>query len=315
MRVLIVGAGATGGYFGGRLLEQGCDVTFLLRPRRKAQLEAAGLRITSPFGDVTIRNPPALLATEISAPFDLILVSCKAYDLAEVMESFAPAVGSDTAILPVLNGMSHLDALAARFGGDHVLGGLCMISSTLDEHGTVLHLNQVHGITFGERDGRATQRVQDIAAVLARGAFDSESTATIMHAMWEKWTFIAALAGITSLMRGSISDIMTAGGERMATGLYDECSAIAGAAGYAPRDAASARSRQFLSAAGSPLVASMLKDVERGSRTEADHILGDLLRRRGDAASPAASTGSPSLLQVAYTALMTYEARRSVQPR
>ncbi|MES2524212.1 MAG: ketopantoate reductase family protein [Gemmatimonadota bacterium] len=315
MRVLIVGAGATGGYFGARLLEGGCDVTFLLRPRRREQLAATGLRVTSPFGDLMIPDPPAMLSAEITTPFDLVLVSCKAYDLAEVMESFAPAVGSGTAILPVLNGMGHIEALAARFGARHVLGGLCMISSTLDEHGTVVHLNQVHAISFGEPDGQMSERVLAIGALLSRGAFDSDATATIMHAMWEKWTFIAALGGITGLMRGSIGDIVAAGGEPMAIGLYDECSAIAEQAGYRPREASRTRSLQFLTTAGSPLVASMLKDVERGSRTEADHILGDLLRRSVDTASSATSSTAPSLLQVAYTALRTYEARRAGEMR
>ncbi|HYW32613.1 MAG TPA: ketopantoate reductase family protein [Gemmatimonas sp.] len=316
MRVLIVGAGATGGYFGGRLLQAGCDVTFLVRARRMKQLGETGLRITSPFGDVTIDQPPIVLASNIASPFDPVLVSCKAYDLTEVMQSFAAAVGSSTAILPVLNGMSHIDALAARFGADRILGGLCMISSTLDEIGTVVHLNRVHGITFGELDGRNSDRVEAIAALLSRGAFDSDATPTILHAMWEKWTFIAGLAGITSLMRGSIGDIMAAGGERLAIGLYEECSAIANGAGYGPREVAAARSRQFLSTRGSPLVASMLKDVERGSRTEADHILGDLLRRRrAGEDSMGIAPGTTSLLEVAHAALMTYEARRAGQER
>ena len=151
MRFLVVGAGALGGYFGGRLLAAGGDVTFLLRPGRAAQIARNGLVIRSGAGDLTLPSPPRVLAEDIGAPYDVVIVGCEAYDLAQTMESFAPAVGPDTAILPVLNGMRHLDQLAARFGGDKVLGGYCMISATLDAEGTVVHFGDMHGLSFGER--------------------------------------------------------------------------------------------------------------------------------------------------------------------
>jgi 2-dehydropantoate 2-reductase len=151
MRFLIVGAGAIGGYFGGRLLEAGRDVTFLVRPRRAAQLAHVGLVIRSRFGDIGLPPPPCLLADQLSEPFEVILLACKAYDLAGAMDSFAPAVGPRTAILPLHNGMSHLHALDGRFGPDRVLGGKCMISSTIDADGRVVHLNDTHEQVFGER--------------------------------------------------------------------------------------------------------------------------------------------------------------------
>ncbi len=307
MRVLVVGAGATGGYFGGRLLEADCDVTFLLRPRRAAQIAKTGLRIASPHGDVSLPLPPVVTASELHGAYDVVLVSCKSYDLAAVMDDFAPAVGPETMILPVLNGMRHIDDLSSRFGAERVLGGLCMISSTLDAAGTIVHLNDVHGVTFGEQDGRLSRRVAMLAELLSRGNFRSNASAEIMHDMWEKWVFIAALAGITTLMRGSIGDILVAGGSDLAIALYDECGAIAERSGFAPRRPAVERSHRFLSAPGSTLTASMFKDVERGGRTEADHVLGDLLERsdRDTGMHP----GTQSLLRIAYTHLMTYEAR------
>src|SRR6478672_8427505 len=123
MRFLVVGAGATGGYFGGRLLEAGRDVTFLVRPARAERLAATGLRITSPAGNVTLRSPPTVLASELRNPFDAVILSCKAYDLDGAIESFAPAVGPDTAVVPLLNGMRHLDVLDARFGARRGHGG------------------------------------------------------------------------------------------------------------------------------------------------------------------------------------------------
>jgi len=122
MRVLVVGAGAIGGYFGGRLLEAGRDVTFLVRPRRAAELARAGLVIESPNGDVTLPNPPTVQANALAEKFDVVLLSCKAFDLEDAMKSVAPAVGPQTSIIPLLNGMRHLDALEARFGANQVLG-------------------------------------------------------------------------------------------------------------------------------------------------------------------------------------------------
>src|SRR6267154_1339081 len=122
MRILIGGAGAIGGYFGGRLLQAGRDVIFLVRPRRAAQLAKTGLAIRSPRGDADL-GAPTITAEQLRSPYDLVLLSCKAYDLVGAMDSFAPAVGPETAILPLLNGIGHLEALAARFGKGAALGG------------------------------------------------------------------------------------------------------------------------------------------------------------------------------------------------
>src|SRR5687768_5052332 len=121
MRFLVAGAGAIGGYFGGRLLEVGCDVTFLVRPRRAAELARTGLVIKSRYGDASFAAPPTITPDELREKFDVILLSVKAYDLDDAMESFAAGVGPQTAILPLLNGMGHLDRLDARFGAQHVL--------------------------------------------------------------------------------------------------------------------------------------------------------------------------------------------------
>src|SRR3954467_11402242 len=163
MRVLVVGAGALGGYFGGRLLAAGRDVTFLVRPRRAEELARDGLRIESRFGDLHLGTPPTVLAQDLRQPFDLVLLSCKAYDLEAAMDAFAPAVGAGAAILPLLNGMAHLDALEARFSADAVLGGVALIGATLHD-GTVVHLNDVHGLVFGDRAGGIPARIAAVAA-------------------------------------------------------------------------------------------------------------------------------------------------------
>jgi 2-dehydropantoate 2-reductase len=305
MRILVVGAGAIGGYFGGRLLEAGRDVTFLVRPKRAAQLASGGLAIRSPKGDLAFPRPPTVQADALRAPVDLILLSCKAYDLESAIESFAPAVGPKTAILPLLNGIAQLDALDRRFGADRTLGGLCLISSTLDSEGRILHLNDLHGLTFGERAGGRSTRVEAVATAFEGAGFDARLSETVMQEMWAKWVFIAAAAGITCLMRGSVGDVVAGGGSSLAARLVDECAAVATKSGFPLASGAIDRIRGMLSAPGSPMTASMLRDIEQGGQIEADHIVGDLLGRGDILESP--------LLSIVYVHLKAYEARRARQ--
>jgi 2-dehydropantoate 2-reductase len=306
MRVLVVGAGATGGYFGGRLLQAGRDVTFLVRARRESELADAGLIIKSSHGNVTIDKPPTIRAENLREPYDLILLSCKAYDLAAAMESFAGAVGSGSVVLPLLNGMKHLEVLDDRFGASKILGGRCVIAATLDAQRVIVHLNDTQEITFGERDGAISERIRNVASTLGNAGFDATLSDHIVQEMWEKWVFLATLAGSTCLMRAPIGDIVAApGGKQLVGSLLEECRAIANAAGYMPRTAFLEQVRAVLTATGSPLTASMLRDVESNAPVEADHIVGDLLRRRG------ASTGESPILATAYTHLKAYEARRA----
>jgi 2-dehydropantoate 2-reductase len=305
MRTLVVGAGGTGGYFGGRLLEAGRDVTFLVRERRAALLAENGLVIRSGVGDVHIPHPPVVTADRLDRPFDLILLSCKAYDLESAMKGFAPAIGPASAILPVLNGMGHLAALDARFGPEHVLGGRCLISSTLDGEGRILHLNEAHMLSYGERDGSRSGRILAIDAALSNAGFTARLTDRILAEMWEKWTRIASIAGITCLMRGSIGDVVAAGGSDLGLQLQDECTAIAAAHGYPLDEVALAQGRAMLTEVGSTMTASMFRDMEQGGAIEAEQILGDLTR-----AADAVGLAVP-LLRTAYIHLKTYEARRA----
>jgi len=303
MRILVVGAGALGGYFGGRLKSAGRDVTFLVRPRRAEQLAKTGLVIRSPFGDLNLAKPPTIAAENLY-PFDLILLSCKSYDLESAMESFARAVGPNTAILPLLNGMKHMDSLGAKFGTATVLGGQCFISATLDPEGWILHLNDMHLLSFGEQDGAKSARVEKIASELSGNGFDAHLSTAITQEMWEKWAFIAAAAGIGCLMRGAFGDIVAAGASHFGAEIFAECCAIAAENGFPPGDAAAERNRALITARGSPIAPSMLRDIERGAPIEADHIVGDLLHRGGN------RLGGFPLLQIGYAHLKTYEARR-----
>jgi 2-dehydropantoate 2-reductase len=309
MRILVVGAGAVGGYFGGRMALAGQDVTFLVREKRAQELKEAGLVIRSPRGDAALKPVQTVLSSQIDAPFDLVLLSCKAYDLDSAIESFAPGVGPSTAILPLLNGMRHLDVLQQRFGAASVLGGVCLIAATLDAERAIVHLNDVHAISFGELDGANSGRVQAIAGALRAGGFDVEASSAILQQMWEKWVFLATLAGSTCLFRSAVGDILSApDGEAAIAALFAECGAIAKLHGYPVSQAFEERSRSMLFAPGSRLTASMLRDIENSLRTEADHVLGDLLSRAG---APAHAGGELSMLRLAFNHVKAYEARRA----
>lgn len=310
MRVLVVGAGATGGYFGARLAQTGRDVTFLVRPARAEKLAAQGLQLRSPVGDVSLDRPQTVTAKvlEGTGPFDLVLLSCKAYDLDAALADVAPAVGPETAVLPILNGMRHLEALDARFGEERVLGGSCAIVATLTRDGEIRQMSDLHTLTYGERDGTRSDRVGRIADLMRGVVFQARASEKILLEMWEKWVFLATLAGATTLMRGAIGDIVGAeGGRAFIEALIDECRAVAQASGFAPREKFFAGSRKTLTTEGSAMTASMLRDIENGARIEADHIVGDLIER-GRAAAP---DGARALLEQVYTHLKAYEQRRA----
>ncbi len=299
-RILVVGAGGIGGYFGGRMLANGSDVTFLVRPRRAAQLAADGLVIRSPGGDLSIAAP-AVTADQLHHPFDAVLLSCKAYDLDDAIASFAPAVGPGTRILPLLNGMRHMDVLRQRFGDAAVLGGQCQISTTLEPDGVIRQFGANQSLSLGVPAGGG----DPVAAALAEATqpCGGRLSDSITQDMWEKWVFLATLACATCLLRASVGDITAAGASEVPLGLLAECVAIATRAGFPPRPGVAERFRGVVTQAGVPMTASMLRDVERGNRTEVDHVVGDLLARGEPGASP--------LLRLAFLQLNSYEARRS----
>lgn len=310
MRLLVLGAGGIGGYFGGRLAQSGEDVTFLVRAKRQASLRNDGLRIRSPLGDVSLsvatcsaeRLPHSLAA----APFDLVLLSCKAYDLADAIEDIAPAVAAGAQVVPLLNGLRHYDALETRFGPASVAGGLCFISATLSDTGEVLHLGTAASMTFGERASQpSSSRLHSLALLCQNAAIDHHHTSDITQAQWNKYCFLTALAAGTCLMRASVGSIIaTDGGESLMKALYAECTAVAAASAQPVPPTAQATAREVLTEPGSQMKASMLRDLEAGQRVEAAHIVGDMVHR-------AARTGVDARgLRAAWVHLQAYERAR-----
>jgi 2-dehydropantoate 2-reductase len=180
----------------------------------------------------------------------------------------------------MINGMSHIDSLLARFGADRVLGGMAQISATLGDDGRVIQLMPFHHLVFGELAGGFSDRCRMLSDVLAGAGFDARASDVVMQDMWEKWAALATNAGITCLMRASIGDILASpSGHDAIMGLFHECSAVAEAAGFALRPPFIDMSTTMYSTVGSPLKASMLRDIERGAATEGEHVFGDMAAR------------------------------------
>ncbi|MTJ80864.1 MAG: ketopantoate reductase family protein [Telmatospirillum sp.] len=303
MRILVVGAGATGGLFGGRLAAAGRDVTFLVRPGRADVLRRDGLVIRAPDGVLSL-TPALVMAGEIRHPYDVILVTVKAFSLVAAMADMAPAVGPGTVILPVLNGMAHMEALAARFGGRAVAGAVCKVAAALDDHGRILQMTSLQDLAYGERNGQVSERMTRLDAILRGAGFEARLSEDIDREMWEKWIFLASLGAVTCLMRGTIGEVMAApGGEAFIHALFDEAVAIVRAVGREPSAPFLDRTRAQLTTPGSSLTSSMYRDLSQGLPVEAGQILGDLLGR-----GTAAGIGAP-LLSLAYAHLAVYQGR------
>lgn len=306
MKILILGAGAIGGYFGARLQQAGADVTFLVRSRRAAQLAEHGLAVRTPYGDFDVQ-PRWVEASAVPAPYDLVLLTCKAYDLDGALEAIAPAMGPSTHVLPLLNGLSHLDRLAQAFGAERVVGGCCSIPVTLGPKGEVLHLAKMHRIAFGPLPGTspdARPKLEQLHAFLSKAPVDSVLADDMRQEMWEKFVGLCTLAAMTCLMRAAVGDIVSSDeGRALMTEALDACAGTATANGHPPREAAMGGFRRMLFDPTSSGMASMLRDLEGGHRTEGRHVVADMLRRAR------AAGVDPGPLRAAWCHLESHELR------
>ncbi|HKF71558.1 MAG TPA: 2-dehydropantoate 2-reductase [Stellaceae bacterium] len=305
MRILVLGAGAIGGYFGGRLAEAGADVTFLVRPRRQQRLAEEGLVVKSAAGDIK-RKVETVLAGGIKSPYDVVLLTCKAYDLPAAVEAITPAMGPKSVVIPMLNGLLHLETLTQRFGRERVMGGGCYIGAMLTPEGHVQQMGDLSVLVFGELDGAPSARARAIAAEFQKGKFTTVLDERIVQTMWEKFVMLTTLASITTLTHSNLGQILAAPeGEHTIFALLAECEAVAKASGYAVRPDAAERTRGLLGTRGSPFTASTQTDMDAGGATEGDHVVGDMVRR-----GEAKGVATP-LLRVALCNLQVYELKRA----
>jgi 2-dehydropantoate 2-reductase len=301
VRILVVGVGSTGGYFGGRLAEAGRDVTFLVRPARAAALREKGLRIVSPYGDATL-TPKLVTADTLKDTFDAVLLTVKAFSLDAALDDMAPAVGRHTMILPVLNGMRHVDRLIERFGAPALVGCVCKVAAMVDGEGRIVQLTRLQDLAYGEIDGARSARIARLDAAMRDAGFPARLSADIRADMWEKWDQLAAIGAITCLMRGNVGEVNAApGGTAFANGVIDEVVAVVTAEGHPPRPAFLAEMRKALTDPSSTGTSSMYRDLQQGRPIEAEQIVGDMLARgaRHGLKTP--------LLAAAYVNLCVYQ--------
>lgn len=303
MRILVVGGGSTGGYFGGRLSRSGRDVTFLVRPARAEFLRKSGLVIRSAHGDLTLQ-PKLITAGENTIPFDLVLLSVKSWSLPGAMDDFAPYLGQESMILPFLNGMRHMDTLRDRFGANSLIGGVCRVSTTLDADGAIRQLSPVHQLEYGELNGEASPRLQKLHSAIQKCGFDAILSTSILRAMWEKWAMIATMCGVTCLMRGNVGEIARAPkGKDFLLSVFDEVVGTISRVGTQPSAEFVAVWRKILTQTKTDLAPSMYRDLEAGNPIEKDAIIDDLIERGRLAGVPV------PLLTLIATNLAVYEGK------
>ncbi len=301
MRILMLGAGGIGGYFGARWIQAGADVGFLVRPARQARLRAEGLVVQTPRERFSV---PVTTYTRdhVDGEFDLIVLSPKAYDLDDAIASVRDVAGRPL-LLPLLNGLDHLDVLDREFGRERVMGGVAHIAATLSEDGVVVQLGALHRLTFGHRHPEQLDMVLALERLGRNAAFDSQRSDDIVQVLWDKWVFLATLAGMTTLLRAAVGQIVAApGGDRASREMYETCCAVAAHHGHLIGQPARDEALAMLLAPGSPFTASMLRDLQAGRRTEHEHILGAMVRR-----ADAAGITCPGL-RLAYLALAIAQA-------
>jgi 2-dehydropantoate 2-reductase len=272
VKILIAGAGATGGYFGARLSQAGRDVTFLVRPQRAEQLHD-GLKLIGPDGEETVAVH-TVTADGIKHPYDLVIIAVKAGALTTILDQITPAVGPDTLILPFLNGVAHMSELNLRFGAEQVLGGIVRVVTTVTSSGAIHQMKPIATMDFGPQHGLATAELEAIREQLDVPGYKLTFTTDIVDAMWKKWVFITAAGVVTCLMRGSIGDIMAAGGHYFIEQVVAETERVAAAAGHHVTAKNHAATVEMLTEPGSVFTSSLYRDVAAGFPHEGEHLLG-----------------------------------------
>jgi 2-dehydropantoate 2-reductase len=305
MKILVLGAGGIGGLFGGRLVEAGADVTFLVREKRKAQLSKGGLRIESPFRNAAL-TVNAKLQSELEPIYDLVLLTCKAYDLPSAIETIRPAMSGTTAVLPLLNGLAHVERLNEEFGASNVIPGTARIQLTLTPEGIVRQLNDWQTITFGEQDGSESARIDELKALFGKTPIEVKVSTNIMRELWLKLVHLATVAGMTCLMRANLGEIIrTPEGSKLLKDFLQINAEIAAHAGHRPDDKFLQTYHELFSQRNSLYEASMQRDLEKGGQIESEQILGFMLKKCREASLPDA------LHLAAYTHVKAYEERRA----
>ena len=300
MRIVVVGSGGTGGYFGAKLARAGEDVTFVARGAHLAAMRAAGLRIRSAVnGDwtVTVRAVETLAGHE---PADLVLFCVKSFDTESAAELARPVIGPRTGILSVQNGVDNEDKLARRFGLEHVMGGVAYVFANVAAPGVIAH-HQLARIVFGEMNGKRSERATSFVAACERASIESELVPGIRKTLWEKYVFLTALAGTTAATRLPVKFIRDVAETRRLWALQvEELLALAAAEKIGLDTDMALRCVKFLDSLAPSNYSSLYQDLMHGKPLELDALHGHAVRLGERYGVP-----TPTLFAV-YAALRPY---------
>jgi len=279
MRVAVVGVGAVGGYFAGRLAEAGNDVTFVARGRTLTALQERGLVVESINGDFTIHPARALEDPAAAGEVDVVLFGVKAWQVEEAARSALPLFGSRTCALPLQNGVEAPEVLARVVGRERVLGGLCKIFAQLAEPGRVLHLGVEPSIDFGELDDRPSERVQAIQRAFDNAGVRARTPPSIQAAMWEKFLMIVATSAVSAVTRTTLGEVRDLdSSRRLMEESMREIWSLARARGVQIREDAVERTLAFVEGLPHEATPSMQRDILAGRPSEIDAQVGAVVR-------------------------------------
>ncbi len=279
MRIAVFGAGAVGGYFGARLARGGEDVLFIARGAHLEAIRRDGLYVESPLGDFRIHPAQATDRPEEAGPVDVVLVGVKAWQVPEVAPQMGPLLGPETFIVPLENGVEAPDQLAAVWGRERVLGGLCRIISTVPQPGRVRHGGMEPYVAFGELDGRPSGRAERLRAAFERAGVRAEIPADIHVALWEKFLFIAPFAGLGAVTRAPVGVLRSVPPlRRMLEDAIAEAFAVGRARGVRLPDDAPARTLALIDGMPPEGTTSMQRDIAAGKPSELDYLVGAVVR-------------------------------------
>lgn len=312
MRILMVGAGGVGAYYGSVLLRAGEDVTFVARGANLAALRERGIQVQSVLGDFTVPSVHATDDPRPLGPMDLVIFCVKAYDTETAARLVRDNVGPDTAVVSLQNGVEKEEQLQRILGEEPVMGGLTLLFSTLVEPGHIVHRGGPRSLIFGEMDGRDSPRGRRIEATLRNAGIPAQLSLNVRTAIWDKFMTICGTSGTTCLTRLSIDEIMACPASRsLLEGLLREVHALARAVGVdLPADAVDAR-LAYLDTLDKGARTSMYHDLAAGRRLELEFIHGTAVRL-------GQRLGIPTPLCFAvYAALKPHDerARRAASPQ
>jgi len=275
MRIVIMGAGALGGYFGVRLAAAGNDVAFVARGAHLAAIQRQGLRVTSARGDVHLRDVVATQDPGTLGPADMVLIGVKLWDLEAAAQAVKPLVRPGTAVVAFQNGVSKDDTLVRALGPEAVIGGVAQIGVVIAEPGVIAHTGTMAKLIFGERDNARSLRVEAFQAACAAAGIDAEIAPDIRLATWEKFVFLVGMSAVTASMRSRVGPIRAnAQARAFLADLMREAVAVGQAQGVNLPDDYVDRRMGFIDQLPAEMTASMQGDLARGNRLEVPWLSG-----------------------------------------